>query len=77
MAWSGRLLVIGFASGMLAMDQPEGYAVNLQELLQGYGEGKVKVVIEEVFPLENTVTALNKVVYRIVTETVIEKLPKQ
>ena len=94
MAWNGRLLVIGFASGTIpklpvnltlvkgygvlgvfwgtfTMKQPKDYAQNMRELLQWYVDGKVKVVIDQAYPLENTVDALNKVMNRQVTGKVI------
>ena len=94
MAWSGRLLVIGFASGTIpklpvnltlvksysvvgvfwgafTAREPAVFAANMQELLQWYSEGKVKVHIDEAFSLDNSVAALNKVMNRQVTGKVV------
>lgn len=96
MAWNGRLLVVGFASGRIpelpvnlalvkgyslvgvfwgtfTQKQPKDYAANMQELMQWYMDGKVKVVIDQVFPLEETVAALEKVMNRQVAGKVIVK----
>jgi len=87
MAWNGRLLVIGFASGTIpklpinltlvkgyslvgvfwgtfTMKEPQAFMANMQELVKWYIEGKVKVHIDEVFPLENAADALTKVLGR-------------
>ncbi|TQV86037.1 NADPH:quinone oxidoreductase family protein [Exilibacterium tricleocarpae] len=87
MAWNGRLLIIGFASGRIpefpvnlalvkgysvvgvfwgsfTAHQPADFAENMRELIQWYEEGKVKVVVDEVVPLENTKDALEKVMGR-------------
>lgn len=96
MAWNGRLLVIGFASGTIpqlpvnltlvkgysvvgvfwgtfTMKEPQTFMENMQELLAWYTEGKVKVVVDEVFPLSETANALNKVMNRQVIGKVILK----
>ncbi|NIB44992.1 NADPH:quinone oxidoreductase family protein [Pseudomaricurvus alkylphenolicus] len=96
MAWNGRLLVIGFASGTIpslpvnltlvkgyslvgvfwatfSMKQPETFMANMQELLTWYTEGRVKVHVDEVFPLKETVNALNKVMNRQVIGKVVLK----
>ncbi|KJZ12878.1 NADPH:quinone oxidoreductase [Marinomonas sp. S3726] len=87
MAWNGRLLVIGFASGSIpefpvnlalvkgfsvigvfwgsfAQKEPANFMVNMQELLAWYGQGQVKVVIDQVFPLSQAPEALTKVFNR-------------
>lgn len=87
MAWNGRLLIIGFASGTIpkfpvnlslvkgysvvgvfwgsfTMHEPQNFMANMQELLAWYGEGKVKVVVDKVFPLSETPSALNRVMSR-------------
>lgn len=87
MAWNGRLLVVGFASGKIpefavnlalvkgfsvigvfwgnfAQKEPANFMLNMQELLTWYKQGSVKVVIDEVLPLANASTALNKVFNR-------------
>lgn len=96
MAWNGRLLVVGFASGKIpelavnltlvkgfsvigvfwgtfTQKQPLDFASNMQELLKWYVEGKVKVVVDEVFPLSKTIDALKKVMSRKVIGKVILK----
>jgi len=96
MAWNGRLLVIGFASGTIpefpvnlalvkgysvigvfwgsfTQHQPKDFQINMQELMQWYAEGKVKVHVDEIFPLENAVGALEKVMGRKVKGKVILK----
>ncbi len=94
MAWNGRLLVVGFASGDIpkvsvnltlvkgcsivgvfwgtfTQKQPQIFIQNMQELMRWYQEGKVKVVIDEVFPLSATVDAINKLMSRRVKGKVI------
>ena len=96
MAWNGRLLVIGFASGTIpklpinltlvkgyslvgvfwgtfTMKEPQAFMENMIELMTWYGEGKVKVIVDEVFPLSETASALNKVMNRQVIGKVILK----
>ncbi|MDN3638555.1 NADPH:quinone oxidoreductase family protein [Simiduia curdlanivorans] len=96
MAWNGRLLVVGFASGKIpelavnlalvkgfslvgvfwgtfTQKQPKDFGANMQELLQWYLAGKVKVVVDQVFALEDTVKALEKVMSRKVIGKVILK----
>lgn len=96
MAWNGRLLVVGFASGKIpelavnlalvkgfslvgvfwgtfTQKQPKDFAVNMRELLAWYLEGKVKVNVDQVFPLSDTVNALKKVMSRKVIGKVILK----
>lgn len=83
MAWNGRLLVVGFASGeipKLPVNLPlvKGYAVvgvfwgtftqkeskvfasNMQQLMQWYQQGKVKVVVDSALPLAEAATALQR-----------------
>lgn len=82
MAWNGRLLVIGFASGDIpklpvnlalvkgyslvgvfwgsfTAKEPKVYAENMKELMGWYMSGKVKPLVEAVYPLEKAVDALN------------------
>ena len=84
MAWNGRLLVVGFASGRIPqvpanLTLVKGYAVigvfwgeftereqdvhaaNMRELDTWIEQGKVKPVIDTVFPLSDAPAALNKV----------------
>ena len=94
MAWGGRLLVIGFASGSIpslpvnlalvksfslvgvfwgtfTQKEPAVFMKNMQELVQWYAEGKVKVVIDKAFSLDNAVDALRKVMSRKVAGKVV------
>lgn len=94
MAWNGRLLVIGFASGTIpqfpvnlslvkgysvvgvfwgsfTMHEPKAFMENMLELMDWYVGGKVKVVVDETFPLKDTAKALNKVLNREVKGKVI------
>ncbi len=94
MAWNGRLLVIGFASGTIpqfpvnlslvkgysvvgvfwgsfTMHEPKAFMENMLELMDWYVGGKVKVVVDETFPLTDTAKALNKVLNREVKGKVI------
>lgn len=94
MAWNGRLLVIGFASGSIpslpanlalvkgfslvgvfwgtwTQKDPKGFMNNMLELLQWYAEGKVKVVVDEAFPLDSAIDALKKVMSRKVAGKVV------
>ncbi len=82
MAWNGRLLVIGFASGEIpklpvnlvlvkgyslvgvfwgsfTAREPSVYAENMKELMGWYMSGKIKPVVEAVYPLEKAAEALN------------------
>jgi len=81
-AWNGRLLVVGFASGRIpelpvnlallkgaavvgvfwgafAQRQPQDNAANFQQLFAWYGEGKVKPLVSQTFPLEQAAEAIN------------------
>jgi len=94
MAWSGRLLVVGFAGGDIpkfpvnlalvkgfsvvgvfwgsfTQHQPQDFMMNMKELITWYTQGKVKVVIDEAFSLENAVDAINKVTSRTVKGKVV------
>lgn len=87
MAWKGRLLVIGFASGAIpkfpvnlalvkgysvvgvywgdfTVKEPETYAANMRELVGWYLAGKVKPVIEGVYPLADAASVLARVLGR-------------
>ena len=82
MAWGGRLLVVGFASGTIPQfavnlalvkgyavagvfwgsftaREPKVFASNMQELMGWYVSGKIKPVVEAVYPLEKAAEALN------------------
>ena len=94
MAWNGRLLVIGFAGGVIpefpvnlslvkgysvvgvfwgafTQHQPKDFIANMQELLSWYVQAKVKVVVDDVMPLDKAKDALNKVMGRKVMGKVI------
>lgn len=96
MAWGGRLLVIGFASGTIpklpvnltlvkgfsvvgvfwgAFTQREtkAYADNMGELLAWYANGKVKPVIEGVYPLADAPAILKRVLGRGATGKLVLK----
>jgi len=87
MAWNGRLLVIGFASGTIpqfpvnlalvkgfsvvgvfwgsfTQKEPKAYAENMQELIGWYLAGKVKPVIEGIYPLSDAANVLKRVLGR-------------
>lgn len=63
--------IVGVFWGTFLQKQPAEAAANMEELLQWYLDGKVKVVIDEVFPLENTVAAIHKITSRKVKGKVI------
>lgn len=96
MAWGGRLLVIGFASGTIpklpvnltlvkgfsvvgvfwgafTQREPEAYADNMGELLAWYANGKVKPVIEGVYPLADAPAILKRVLGRGATGKLVLK----
>ncbi|MFQ3236220.1 MAG: NADPH2:quinone reductase [Paraglaciecola sp.] len=56
--------VVGVFWGSFTQHQPKDFAVNMHELLSWYVQGKVKVVVDEVLPLEQAKDALNKVMNR-------------
>lgn len=96
MAWEGRLLVIGFASGTIPklpinltlvkgysvvgvfwgafiQKQPAIYADNMKELIDWYLAGKVKPVIEGVYPLKDAPAVLERVLNRGATGKIVLK----
>ena len=96
MAWGGRLLVIGFASGTIpkfpvnlalvkgysvvgafwgsfTQKQPELYADNMRELVGWYQEGKVKPVIDGIYPLADAASVLTRVLGRGATGKLVLK----
>lgn len=96
MAWGGRLLVIGFASGTIpklpvnltlvkgfsvvgvfwgafTQREPKAYADNMGELLAWYAAGKVKPVIEGVYPLADAPAILKRVLGRGATGKLVLK----
>ena len=81
-AWNGRLLVVGFASGRIpelpvnltllkgaavvgvfwgafAQRQPQDNAANFQQLFAWYGEGKLKPLVSQTFPLPKAAEAID------------------
>lgn len=96
MAWKGRLLVVGFASGKIpqlpvnltlvkgysvvgvfwgsfTQFEPKAFRDNMIELMDWYVEGRVKVLVDEVFALQDAAKALHKVMDRKVKGKVILK----
>lgn len=63
--------VIGVFWGSFVQHQPQDFMANMKELLTWYVEGKVKVVIDEAFPLENAVAGIEKVTSRAVKGKVV------
>ncbi|MGB3725601.1 MAG: NADPH:quinone oxidoreductase family protein [Glaciecola sp.] len=63
--------VIGVFWGSFVQHQPKDFVQNMQELMAWYGEAKVKVVIDERFPLNKAVDAINKVTSRTVKGKVV------
>jgi NADPH2:quinone reductase len=68
LAWSGRLLVIGFAAGevpqipanylLVKNIRPETYRASFAALAKWYAEGKLKPHVSQVFPLAQVPEAL-------------------
>ncbi len=56
--------LVGVFWGSFTAHQPQDYAANMRELLQWYEQGKVKVVIDDILPLQNAKEALKKVMER-------------
>lgn len=56
--------VVGVFWGSFTQHQPKDFASNMHELLSWYVKGKVKVVVDDVLPLEQAKDALNKVMNR-------------
>jgi len=63
--------IIGVFWGTFTQKQPKYFSANMHELMKWYME--VKVVVDEVFPLSNTVNAIKKVMSRKVMGKVIIK----
>ena len=86
-AWNGRMLVIGFASGVIpalpanlpllkgaaligvfwgafAQRQPQDNVANFQQLFAWYGEGKLKPLVSQTFPLEKAGDAIDTLAKR-------------
>lgn len=96
MAWNGRLLVIGFASGTIpklpvnltlvkgysvvgvfwgafTQKEPAVYADNMKELVGWHLAGKVRPVIEGVYPLSEAPAVLQRVLGRGATGKIVLK----
>ncbi|MEP1383861.1 MAG: NADPH:quinone oxidoreductase family protein [Paraglaciecola sp.] len=56
--------VVGVFWGSFTQHQQQDFAANMKELLTWYVQGKVKVVVDEVVPLEDAKLGLNKVMNR-------------
>ncbi len=56
--------VVGVFWGSFTQHDPKTFQANMQELVQWYVEGKVKVVVDEALPLAEASTALSKVLNR-------------
>ncbi|MFT2091527.1 NADPH:quinone oxidoreductase family protein [Paraglaciecola sp. 2405UD69-4] len=56
--------VVGVFWGSFTQHQPKDFAANMQELLTWYVQGKVKVIVDEVVPLERAKDGLKKVMNR-------------
>ena len=83
LAWNGRLLVVGFASGTIpqmaanlvllkgaavlgvfwgafAQRQPEDNAANFQQLFVWHGQGKLKPLVSQTYPLAEAGAAIDR-----------------
>jgi NADPH2:quinone reductase len=58
--------VLGVFWGSFTQHQPQDFMMNMKELINWYAEGKVKVVVDEAFPLDQVVAAIDKVTSRAV-----------
>lgn len=63
--------VVGVFWGSFTQHQPNDFMMNMKELIAWYVEGKVKVVIDQSFDLEDAVNAINKVTSRVVKGKVV------
>lgn len=63
--------VVGVFWGSFTQHQPQDFMMNMKELITWYAEGKVKVVVDEAFPLNRAVDALDKLTSRAVMGKVI------
>ncbi|MFT6268409.1 MAG: NADPH2:quinone reductase [Alphaproteobacteria bacterium] len=63
--------VVGVFWGSFTQHQPQDFMMNMKELITWYGQGKVKVVVDEAFGLAHAVDAINKVTSRAVKGKVI------
>ncbi|MEQ3652903.1 MAG: NADPH:quinone oxidoreductase family protein [Glaciecola sp.] len=65
--------VLGVFWGSFTQHQPQDFMANMKELLTWYVQGKIKVVVDERFSLENAIAAINKVTDRKVKGKVVIK----
>lgn len=63
--------VVGVFWGTFTRKEPVAFIDNMKELLQWYVEGKVKVVVDETFPLTEAATAMKKIMDRQVKGKVV------
>jgi NADPH2:quinone reductase len=63
--------VVGVFWGSFVAHQPKDFIVNMQELIGWYGQGLVKVHIDESFALSDAIAALDKVTSRQVKGKVV------
>lgn len=66
--------IVGVFWGSFVQKQPQVFINNMQQLMQWYQDGKVRVVIDEVFPLSATADAINKLMSRKVKGKVVIQL---
>lgn len=66
--------IVGVFLGTFLHKQPKEFMANMQELLDWYQDGKVKVVVDEIFALEDTVAAIKKLSRRKVQGKVIVRV---
>src|SRR6266852_1188948 len=64
MAWKGRYLVVGFASGEFAKRERDLNAANLRELTAWLRAKKIKPLVSASYPLERAADALNDMMNR-------------
>lgn len=65
--------VVGVFWGSFTVHQPQDFVANMQELIAWYAQGKIKVHIDQIYPLENAVAAIGKVTSRQVKGKVVLK----
>lgn len=63
--------VVGVFWGSFTAHQPQDFMANMKELITWYAQGKVKVHVDEVFPLHDAVAAIDKVTSRQVKGKVV------
>jgi NADPH2:quinone reductase len=63
--------VVGVFWGSFVQHQPKDFVQNMQELLQWYSDGQVKVIIDQAFALKDAVDGINRVTSRQVKGKVV------